>query len=210
MVMSMCADIRACLAIGAVGLTLVGCGEVSIKRGGTPRELDQARAFCQENEGVFATLSACLEDQGWTSVGGSRAPDSAPDRQAAATPNGGEAAPVVSEETDEGAITFGTTDKRLGLFPITEESVSENKKPVDMPSTESKAKAKVGPIDPTAEVFVNSWWKMGANGEALLRDGSECLEALGDGYSASGNFSRLSYGVLQCLRQKGWRYSMAR
>lgn len=208
--MSMSAYTRVCLVIGAVGLSLGGCGEVSIQRGGTPRELEQARAFCQENEGVFASLSACLEDQGWTSFGGSEAPEDEVDRQAAQTTSGGTEGSVAPEESDDGAITFGTTDKRLGLFPITEESVSENKKPVDMPSTESKAKAKAGPINPTAEVFVNSWWKMGANGEALLRDGDACLETLGDGYSASGNFSRLSYGVLQCLRQKGWRYSMAR
>lgn len=195
------------LVSATVAALIAGCGEISVKRGATPEEFMQARRFCEQNEGVFASVSACLEDQGWTIVGG--AADDAQAAPLAAEPPlpGSEQDAQAAAESDAAAITFGTTDRRLGLFPIKEETVSDPRTP-----SEAAAPSAAQPrtVDPMAEVRVNSWWKVGADGEALRRDGNLCLMALGEGYSASGNFSRLSYGVLQCLKTGGWRYQMAK
>lgn len=63
--------------------------------------------------------------------------------------------------------------------------------------------------DPLEMIEISSWWKMGAGPEALMQDGQQCVNELGEGHETAANMSRVTRGVMSCMGQRGW-YALTR
>ena len=52
---------------------------------------------------------------------------------------------------------------------------------------------------------VNSWWKMGANGQNLEIAIQECVTTLGEAHRPNIKTQQVTRGLVICMREKGWR-----
>jgi hypothetical protein len=73
--------------------------------------------------------------------------------------------------------------------------------PLNKPD-ESISKKASNPLD---LYTVNSWWKMGANGQNLEVAIQECVTTLGEGHRPNSKTQQVTRGLAICMREKGWR-----
>jgi hypothetical protein len=60
------------------------------------------------------------------------------------------------------------------------------------------------PRDPLEKIHISSWWQVGAGPNKLMADGESCTSKLGAAYKPEGNMSLVTYGFIQCMKDKGW------
>ncbi len=81
------------------------------------------------------------------------------------------------------------------------DSTAKTSAQIDNGSEESMKEVKTNPLDPIA---VNSWWKAGSGPNQLIDDSNACIEVLGEDYRIKSNMSKVTRGVLNCMKDKGW------
>jgi hypothetical protein len=69
-------------------------------------------------------------------------------------------------------------------------------------SDQTISKKETNPLD---LYTVNSWWKMGANGQNLDVAIQECVTTLGEAHRPNSKTQQVTRGLAICMREKGWR-----
>ncbi|MBY0467680.1 MAG: hypothetical protein K2Q07_01750 [Burkholderiaceae bacterium] len=180
---------KTCSWLVALALLISGCGELSYKRGASTQDLETAKRACQSADGEKAA-GQCLEDRGWTvkkldDIDLFATAGVSPDNRnpsAFVTP---EFAPVVPAKSAAAPI------------PPAENSPAAAEKPM-VPSPPS-------PTSPLDVYTISSWWKMGADREALAADTHDCVAMLGPAHKPSETTQQVTRGFVVCMHAKGWK-----
>tara|TARA_R110002073_G_scaffold216905_2_gene377091 strand:+ start:456 stop:956 length:501 start_codon:yes stop_codon:yes gene_type:complete len=96
-----------------------------------------------------------------------------------------------------GWIVVGFDKPLVKEQPKTTASSEENIAAVDEPAVTE-------PRDPLEKVHISSWWQVGAGPSKLMADGESCTSELGEAYKPEGNMSLVTYGFIQCMKDRGW------
>lgn len=177
-------------------LLVSGCGELSYKRGASTQDLEAAKKACR-SAGSEKAAERCLEDQGWTvrqlddidlfaTVGVS--PDNR-NPSAFVTPEFVLAVPAKPAAAVPSAVASAAAATA---------SVAEG--PVQPPA--SSPPPATSPLDVYA---ISSWWKMGADREALAADTRDCVATLGPAHKPDDATQRVTRGFVVCMHGKGWK-----
>jgi hypothetical protein len=138
---------------------------------------------------------------------GASAADLQSDRQACATQGD---SPVIKEQclADKGwtvkpmdkmdplLATVGISDNRTGKL-IQKEG-----------GTQAISPEPAKPADPLDSFKISSWWKTGADANALKSGINECVATLGEAHRPAPGSLNATRGLLLCMRTKGW-YALA-
>src|SRR5450830_1682563 len=60
------------------------------------------------------------------------------------------------------------------------------------------------PVDPLDSFKISSWWKTGADANALKSGINECVATLGEAHRPAPGSLNATRGLLLCMRAKGW------
>ena len=142
------------LVMAMLALLVSGCGELSYKRGASTQDLESAKRACR-SAGSEKAAEQCLQDQGWTvkklddvdlfaTVGVS------PDTRNPSVVTTPEFVPVIPAATVAAGAKTAVAEKATPQLPTAAPSA-----PVPPPAS---------PLD---IYTISSWWKMGADREAL-------------------------------------------
>lgn len=185
----------------AMLLLVSGCGELSYKRGASTQDLEAAKKACQ-TAGNDKAAERCLEDQGWTvkkldDIDLFATAGVSPDNRnpgAFVTP---EFVPVVPANPTAAApsavVSVAPLPSAAALAPAAE-------RPVQPPASPS------APTTSPLDVYtISSWWKMGADREALAADTRGCVEALGPAHKPNDTTQQVTRGFVVCMHHKGWK-----
>ncbi|HEY0267815.1 MAG TPA: hypothetical protein VGC12_01135 [Methyloradius sp.] len=103
------------------------------------------------------------------------------------------------DKMDPLLATVGISDNRTGkLIP------KEVKEGVTPEISAEPAK----PADPLDSFKISSWWKTGADANALKSGINECVATLGEAHRPAPGSLNATRGLLMCMRTKGW-YALA-
>ncbi|OYU00566.1 MAG: hypothetical protein CFE40_04600 [Burkholderiales bacterium PBB1] len=177
-----------------LALLVSGCGELSYKRGASTQDLEAAKKSCQ-SAGSEKAAERCLEDQGWTvkkldDVDLFATAGVSPDNRnpsAFITP---EFVPVVPAQSAAPAPSAVAAAAAAG--PATDKPVVP---PVSPPP----------PSSPLDVYTISSWWKMGADREALAADTLDCVATLGPAHKPNETTQQVTRGFVVCMHAKGWK-----
>lgn len=184
-----------------LALLVSGCGELSYKRGASTQDLEAAKKACQ-TAGNEKAVERCLEDQGWTvkkleDIDLFATAGVSPDNRnpgAFVTP---EFVPVVPAKPAPAASPAGGLAAPL---PSAAAAAPVAERPVQTPAP---------PPAPTANPLdiytISSWWKMGADREALAADTRDCVATLGPAHKPDDTTQRVTRGFVVCMHAKGWK-----
>jgi hypothetical protein len=196
-------------------LLVSGCGELSYKRGASTQDLEAAKAACQ-SAGSDKAAEQCLEDKGWTvkklddmdlfaTVGVSpdnRNPSAftipafvpvTPASQAAVAP----AAPAAAPSAERSALANKASVASAGAV------ASSSIAPPPLPTAPSVPPPP--PASPLDIYTISSWWKIGADREALAADTNECVTTLGEAHKPNAKTQQVTRGFVVCMHGKGWK-----
>ncbi len=173
-----------------LALLVSGCGELSYKRGASTQDLEAAKKSCQSAGSEKAT-ERCLEDQGWTVK-------KLDDVDLFAT------AGVSADNRNPGAFV---TPEFVPVVPakpvaVAPPAVSSS------PATEKPAVVSPPPPSPSSPLdiyTISSWWKMGADRDALAADTHDCVAALGPAHKPNETTQQVTRGFVVCMHAKGWK-----
>ena len=180
-----------------LALLVSGCGELSYKRGASTQDLEAAKKSCQSAGGEKAA-ERCLEDQGWTvkkldDVDLFATAGVSPDNRSPSAFITPEFVPVVPAKSAApapptmAAAAAPATDKPA--VPL----VSPPPSPPPPPSS---------PLD---VYTISSWWRMGADREALAADTHDCVATLGPSHKPNETTQQVTRGFVVCMHAKGWK-----
>ncbi len=164
------------LWMGMLTLLVSGCGELSYKRGASTQDLEAAKAACQ-SAGSEKAAEECLEDKGWTVK-------KLDDIDLFVT------AGVSPDNRNPSAFTIPA------FVPVT---------PAAPPALPIAAAATPAPASPLDRYAISSWWKIGADREALAADTSECVATLGEAHKPDAKTQQVTRGFVVCMHGKGWK-----
>lgn len=100
------------------------------------------------------------------------------------------------DKMDPLLATVGISDNRSGKLIQKESSAPEtNVEPAK-------------PADPLDSFKISSWWKTGADANALKSSINECVSTLGEAHRPAPGSLNATRGLLMCMRTKGW-YALA-
>ncbi len=99
------------------------------------------------------------------------------------------------DKMDPLLATAGISDNRTG------KQISKGN---SKPSEESLSAEPAKPADPLDSFRISSWWKTGADGNALKSAINECVASLGEEYRPAPGSLNATRGLLVCMRSKGW------
>lgn len=182
---------------------LVGCGEVSYKRGGSQQDIDRAHQACR---GSGEQLSACLAEKGWQKPKADaldplfatiKSSDNRADMQA-------KPSPFIELSTEN---TQKITKDNVAKTP--QVAIENTKQPVvntvtpveEKPAEVTHSTANDGP---DVEYSINSWWKMGAFPDQLKRDQVACEKKLGPAYLPDYKTQTYKRAFVACMHETGW------
>lgn len=179
-----------------LALLVSGCGELSYKRGASTQDLEAAKKACQAAGGDKAA-ERCLEEQGWTvrkldDIDLFATAGVSPDNRnpsAFVTP---EFVPVVPAKP-AAAVPSAVVSAAAVAVPAAERPVQ--------PAASSPPPA-TSPLD---VYTISSWWKMGADREALAADTRDCVATLGPAHKPDDSTQRVTRGFVVCMHAKGWK-----
>ena len=162
-------------------LLISGCGELSYKRGASTQDLEAAKRACQ-SAGSEKAAEQCLRDQGWT---------------------------VKKLDDAELFATVGVSpDNRNPSAVTTPEFVPVIPAATPSPPT-AAASATSAPVPPPASPLdiytISSWWKIGADREALAADTNDCVATLGSAHKPNAMTQQVTRGFVVCMHAKGWK-----
>src|SRR5450830_879080 len=103
------------------------------------------------------------------------------------------------DKMDPLLATVGLSDNRTGA--LLSKETNEGSTPE---ITAEPAK----PADPLDSFKISSWWKTGADANALKSGINECVAALGEAHRPAPGSLNATRGLLLCMRTKGW-YALA-
>lgn len=182
---------------------LVGCGEVSYKRGGSQQDIDRAHQACR---GSGEQLSACLAEKGWQKPTADvldplfatiKSTDNREAMQA-------KPSPFIELSTEN---TQKITKENVAKTP--QVAIDNTKQPVvntvtaveEKPAEVTHSTANDGP---DVEYSINSWWKMGAFPDQLKRDQVACEKKLGPAYLPDYKTQTYKRAFVACMHETGW------
>ena len=170
------------LWMAVLAVMVSGCGELSYKRGASTQDLEAAKAACQ-SAGSEKAAEQCLEANGWTV----RKLD---DIDLFAT------AGVSPDNRNPGAFT---TPAFVPVTPARTAAVA--------PATTAAAPAteQAAAVSPLDLYTISSWWKIGADREALAADTNDCVTTLGEAHKPNAKTQQVTRGFAVCMHGKGWK-----
>lgn len=172
-------------------LGIAGCGSVAWKQGAGATDLQRDETECRAQQPSDDAAAKCMRDKGWT-ITQFGAPEDVVAQSPARTSK-----PAVNDESDtaESAPT-GT----IAVTPLA--SDAEGKDPTlnaKAPTADTKTTTSAN-----AKINVQSWWKAGAQAADFNNDANGCVATLGVEHTPDYAKRLYSYGLTQCLRDKGW------
>ena len=178
-----------------LALLVSGCGELSYKRGASTQDLEAAKRACQ-SAGSEKAAERCLEDQGWTvrkldDIDLFATAGVSPDNRNPSTFVTPEFVPVVP------AQPAAVVPKPTAAVPSSA-----------VPPNEKVAAPPVSPPPPSSPLdlyTISSWWKMGADREALAADTRDCVATLGPVHKPNDTTQQVTRGFVVCMHAKGWK-----
>lgn len=183
-------------------VTINGCGEFAYKQGATPRDLEQAKKTCEsiaKNANAEQTKAAteCLEQQGWTVK-------NLDDDDLFATASYSNSNPNQTPDQPHKYAAENTADS-------TAADSNESARAADTSKTENKnVKVNKPEPNPLDIYIINSWWKMGGNGQKMEADIDACVASLGEAHKPNKKTQEVTRGLILCMREKGWMPLKAR
>jgi hypothetical protein len=170
--------------------TLTACGEFAYKRGASATDLQQAKKECSSisNEQKAAD---CLEAKGWSV-------NNLDDSDLFAIASYSESNP---NQTPNKTTSLENIEPAEPAKPTPYE---ESKEVVNKEVKEVNTVAKKAP-NPLDKYKINSWWKMGSNGQSLETAINECVSTLGEAHRPDSKTQLATRGLAVCMREKGWR-----
>ena len=211
------------LWMAVLPLMVSACGELSYKRGASTQDLEAAKAACQ-SAGSAKAAEQCLEDKGWTVK---KLDDIDLFATAGVSPDNRNpsvfATPAFVPVTPAQPAAVATAATATAAAPAAEKPAVASKASVaSMSTTTSSIAASVAPQAappmPTAPAApppppaspldlytISSWWKIGADREALAADTNECVAQLGEGHKPNAKTQQVTRGFVVCMHGKGWK-----
>ena len=181
------------LWMGMLTLLASGCGELSYKRGASTQDLESAKAACQSADSDKAA-ERCLEDKGWTvkkldDIDLFATSGVSPDNR---NPGAFTLSAVVPVMPAQSAATALATTARVAAHVAEKPAVAAPSSPQPLPS----------PLD---LYTISSWWKIGADREALAADTNECVTTLGEAHRPNAKTQQVTRSFVVCMHGKGWK-----
>lgn len=178
-----------------LGSMLIGCGEVSYKRGATGKDLADTRKMCQsETIKSDIEVNECLEKNGWT----------------VHQLNDMDLFAVASVSSNR---QNGTQDELPTL--IKEAEIEQSKETIpqiassseqkSQPKAQAPSKPQIKSTNPLDTYNISSWWKMGSNRANLETDMQSCETTLGEAHKPDHKSQTFTLGMIVCMHQKGWK-----
>lgn len=99
---------------------------------------------------------------------------------------------AIASYTDSNPNQTPSISKKTTSNPTQASNITEQ------PATDMKA-------DPLDLYTINSWWKIGANGQNLDVAINECVAKLGEAHKPNSKTQQVTRGMAICMREKGWR-----
>ena len=99
---------------------------------------------------------------------------------------------VVPVMPAQSAATALATTARVAAHVAEKPAVAAPSSPQPLPS----------PLD---LYTISSWWKIGADREALAADTNECVTALGGAHKPNAKTQQVTRGFVVCMHGKGWK-----
>lgn len=192
----------------ALSALLVGCGEVSYKRGGSQQDIDRAHQACR---GSGDRLSACLAEHGWQKPTVDAFDplfatiEMTDNREATPT----KPSPFIELAPDKTQKKVGDNVAKTPQ-PVPSTSSEQTKTTVTSPAATIEETPKAVPNHSTAndgpdvEYSINSWWKMGAFPDQLKRDQVACEKKLGPAYLPDYKTQTYKRAFVACMHDSGW------
>lgn len=186
------------LVVTSISLLSACGGELSYKRGASVRELEHAKKGCASAGNEEAQLS-CLRQQGWSI---SQPNDNELFAEASVSENQPHAKPKPMAQTQDDELTAPAVANSTREATSTEAPVSDSKEKIaPSPST----KKRLAPPNENTVYVISSWWKLGANGEAMKKDMNTCETTLGEAHKPNATNQTYTRAFVVCMFQKGWK-----
>lgn len=212
--------------VPVVALLFSGCGELSYKRGASSQDLQVARKACAEDR-QQPSVEQCLESQGWAVkklddidlfATAAVSPDNRNTSQfvipawvpvipaaSAATPAA--AAPAsTTASTSAATAPLAAPATRSGTVSDARSGSTTAAPPTPVaPASSTISPAPAQPASPLDVYTISSWWKMGADREALAADTQVCVSELGAAHKPNAVTQQVTRGFVVCMHDKGWK-----
>jgi hypothetical protein len=193
-------------SLGIISLLLASCGgELSYKRGATPRDLAAAKSTCK-GQGLEKQedIALCLENNGWNV---SQLDDL--ELFAVIKPTDNRS----TEANENSAFVMVKKEEVSQNTKSEKESINDTKTPAqtETESTASKANVATKPVakqtakDPLTIYKVSSWWKFGSSASMLEAQTNACVAELGEAHKPNYETKEVTRGLVVCLYKKGWK-----
>lgn len=210
-------------------LLLGGCGELSYKRGASTQDLEAAKKTCTE-AGRDRPAEDCLAAQGWTVkklddidlfATAAVSPDNRNPSQfvipawvpvipaAAADPKASPPAPTATAPTATAttltAPPAAPATRSGAMGNANSSSAATSPAPAAQEASNTMAPAPASPASPLDVYTISSWWKVGADREALAADTQACVAELGSAHKPNAVTQQVTRGFVVCMHDKGWK-----
>jgi len=200
------------LGIAMLALLVSGCGELSYKRGASTQDLESAKRACQ-SAGSERAAEQCLQDQGWMvkkldDIELFATAGVSPDNRNPSVFTTPEFVPVTPVATV--APAAGTT----AAVAAPESPSLASKASVGSPAPQAATPQLLAstppapvplPTSPLDIYTISSWWKIGADREALAGDTNDCVATLGAAHKPNATTQQVTRGFVVCMHAKGWK-----
>lgn len=213
--------------VPVVALLFSGCGELSYKRGASSQDLQSARKACAEDP-QQPSVEQCLASQGWAVkklddidlfATAAVSPDNRNPSQfvvpawvpvipaaPAAAPAAAAPAPTTSS-ADAVTAPLAAPATHSGTVIDARSSSSSSSSVAASPAlvANTPPPAPPPPASPLDVYTISSWWKMGADREALAADTQACVSELGAAHKPNAVTQQVTRGFVVCMHDKGWK-----
>lgn len=205
-------------------LLISGCGELSYKRGASTQDLEAAKQACAEAS-RDRPAEECLAAQGWTVkklddidlfATAAVSPDNRNPSQFVipawvpvipAPPVASTAAPAAAVPTSSATALTATpaaAATRSGATGDTNSSAATSPAPASQ-AANTVAPTPTPAASPLDVYTISSWWKVGADREALAADTQACVAELGVAHKPNAVTQQVTRGFVVCMHDKGWK-----
>lgn len=190
-------------------LLVGGCGELSYKRGASTQDLEAAKQACTAGRRDQST-EQCLAAQGWTvkqldDVDLFATAAVSPDNRtpgAYVVPAWVPVTPAAPASTSAPASSGAASPPAAPTAAAVPAAVSA---PATAPTIASTAASPAAAPSPLDVYTISSWWKIGADREALAADTQTCVTELGAPHKPNAATQQVTRGFVVCMHDKGWK-----
>ncbi len=205
-------NLRPLVILAIIALALAtGCATMTFKRGAGPGTAKADEDACRASSDSPESYSECLRAKGWMV----RTPSSGGTEPAATEPAAAEPAavadPVAAPTPPEPLPAPQPTPKTGGkpktppvdATPLAAPAASgTTSKAAPRPPAPSGKPSK--PLEPTAHVTVQSWWKLGGTASGLDAAVAACVGELGESHRPNPAITDVTVAMRDCLRRAKW------